>query len=160
MRTITSTETEQTTSLASCFSLKDGDGIHVRHFSIIYRYGSASGCSSSHARRFQDITIPPRAVVTHATLELRPASLSEDTAALPRAVDLGVDVRTPGGGDDPESGFASPDHTANLSGLVLGCIEAESYRCIISLQHFQDLQDNQMDNQLAAFSRSARSPGG
>ena len=27
--------------------------------------------------------------------------------------------------NDPKSGLASPNHTANLSGLVLGCIETE-----------------------------------
>ena len=46
-----------------------------------------------------------------------------------------IEVRNRGR-NDPKSGLASPNHTANLSGLVLGCIEAEFFKWVLILQHF------------------------
>ena len=56
--------------------------------------------------------------------------------------------RSPGSENNPKPGLASPNHTANLSGLVLSCIEADFCKqldiqtfFVSCLQHFQHLQD-------------------
>ena len=53
-----------------------------------------------------------------------------------RTLDLAA-VRPPGTATIAAQGSRAPDHTANLSVLVPGCIEVDFYRCIFILHYFK-----------------------
>ena len=53
-----------------------------------------------------------------------------------RTLDLAA-VRPPGTATIAAQGSRAPDHTANLSVLVPGCIEVDFYSCIFILHYFK-----------------------
>ena len=57
---------------------------------------------------------------------------------LPKIVWISTGIRER---NDPRSGLASPNPTANLPVLVLGCIKADRCKQILILQHCQDIED-------------------